>query len=151
MTDLATVDFFSDPAIAQDPYAYFDALREQNPVFREPHQGVVAVTGYQEVMAAFKDHETFSAVNAIGGPFPPLPFTPDGDDISAQIEAHRHEFPIHEHMVVMDPPAHEKARSLLSRLLTPRRLKENEDFMWQLVDQQIDEFIGNGRRVGEHW
>ena len=40
MTDLATVDFFSDPAIAQDPYAYFDALREQNPVFREPHQGV---------------------------------------------------------------------------------------------------------------
>ena len=27
-------------------------LREQNPVFREPHQGVVAVTGYQEVMAA---------------------------------------------------------------------------------------------------
>ena len=145
MTDLATVDFFSDPATAQNPYQYFDHLREQNPVFREPHQGVVAVTGYQEVMAAFKDHQTFSAVNAIGGPFPPLPFTPEGDDISAQIEAHRHEFPIHEHMVVMDPPAHEKARSLLSKLLTPRRLKENEDFMWQLVDRQIDEFIDNGR------
>ncbi|MBX7433279.1 cytochrome P450 [Mycobacterium sp. Y57] len=145
MTDLANVDFFSDPAIAQDPYAYFDYLREQNPVFREHHQGVVAVTGYQEVMAAFKDHATFSAVNAIGGPFPPLPFTPEGDDISEQIEAHRHEFPIHEHMVVMDPPAHEKARSLLSKLLTPRRLKENEDFMWQLVDQQIDQFIDNGR------
>ena len=145
MTDLATVDFFSDPATAQNPYQYFDHLREQNPVFREPHQGVVAVTGYQEVMAAFKDHQTFSAVNAIGGPFPPLPFTPEGDDISAQIEAHRHEFPIHEHMVVMDPPAHETARSLLSKLLTPRRLKENEDFMWQLVDRQIDEFIDNGR------
>ena len=144
MTDLVDADFFSDPALAQSPYAYFDALREQNPVFREPHQGVVAVTGYQEVMAAFKDHATFSAVNAIGGPFPPLPFTPEGDDISEQIEAHRHLFPIHEHMVVMDPPAHEKARSLLSRLLTPRRLKENEDFMWQLVDQQIDQFIDRG-------
>ncbi len=144
MTDLVDADFFSDPALAQNPYAYFDALREQNPVFREPHQGVVAVTGYQEVMAAFKDHATFSAVNAIGGPFPPLPFTPEGDDISEQIEAHRHLFPIHEHMVVMDPPAHEKARSLLSRLLTPRRLKENEDFMWQLVDQQIDQFIDRG-------
>lgn len=145
MTDLASADFFSDPALAQDPYAYFDALREQNPVWREPHHGVVAVTGYQEVMAAFKDHATFSAVNAIGGPFPPLPFTPNGDDISEQIEAHRHEFPIHEHMVVMDPPAHAKARSLLGKLLTPRRLKENEDFMWKLVDQQIDQFIGNGR------
>ena len=64
MTDLATVDFFSDPDTAQNPYPYFDYLREQNPVFREPHHGVVAVTGYQEVVAAFKDHETFSAVNA---------------------------------------------------------------------------------------
>ena len=145
MTDLAEADFFSDPAISQSPYEYWDRMRELGPVTREPHYGVVAVTGYQEVMAAFKDHESFSAVNAIGGPFPPLPFTPEGDDISAQIEAHRHLFPIHEHMVVMDPPAHEKARSLLSKLLTPRRLKENEDYMWRLVDSQIDQFIDNGR------
>ncbi|KWX23356.1 cytochrome P450 [Mycolicibacterium wolinskyi] len=145
MTDLASVDYFSDPAITQDPYEYFDYLRSQGPVFAEPHHGVVAVTGYQEVMAAFKDTDSFSAVNAIGGPFPPLPFEPEGDDISAQIEAHRHEFPIFEHMVVMDPPEHERARSLLSRLLTPRRLKENEDYMWQLADRQLDEFIANGR------
>lgn len=145
MTDLASVDFFSDPAVSQSPYEYWDQLREKGPVTREPHYGVVAVTGYQEVLAAFKDHDSFSAVNAIGGPFPPLPFTPAGDDITEQIEAHRHLFPIHEHMVVMDPPAHEKARSLLSKLLTPRRLKENEDYMWRLVDSQIDEFIGNGR------
>ncbi|MGB3355593.1 MAG: cytochrome P450 [Mycobacterium sp.] len=145
MTDLAAVNFFADESVSQDPYEYWDYLREQGPVTREPHFGVVAVTGYQEVMAAFKDHDHFSAVNAIGGPFPPLPFAPEGDDITEQIEAHRHEFPIHEHMVVMDPPAHERARSLLSRLLTPRRLKENEDFMWQLVDSQIDQFINNGR------
>ncbi|MCK0173451.1 cytochrome P450 [Mycolicibacterium sp. F2034L] len=145
MPDLATVDFFSDPDVSQSPYDYWDAVRAQGPVVKEPHHDVVVVTGYQEVMAAFKDHESFSAVNAIGGPFPPLPFVPEGDDISAQIEAHRHLFPIYEHMVVMDPPAHEKARSLLSKLLTPRRLKENEDFMWQLVDRQIDEFIDNGR------
>jgi cytochrome P450 len=145
MTDLASVDFFSDYELSQDPYAYWDHLREQNPVYREPHHGVYAVTGYQEVMAAFKDHGSFSAVNAIGGPFPPLPFVPEGDDITEQIEAHRHLFPIYEHMVVMDPPAHERARSLLNKLLTPRRLKENEDYMWSLVDSQIDLFIGKGR------
>lgn len=144
MTDLADVDYFTNAEIAQDPYAYWDHLREQGPVVREPHYGVVAVTGYQEVQAAFKDVESFSAVNAIGGPFPPLPFTPDGDDISALIESHRHEFPIFEHMVVMDPPEHEKARSLLSRLLTPRRLQENEDYIWNLADRQFDEFIANG-------
>ena len=145
MTDLAAVDFFSDPAVSQNPYEYWDYLRQQGPVTREPHYGVVAVTGYQEVMAAFKDHQSFSAVNAIGGPFPPLPFTPEGDDISAQIEAHRHLFPIYEHMVVMDPPAHDKARSLLSKLLTPRRLKENEEYMWKLVDSSIDAIIDKGR------
>ena len=144
MTDFVSVDYFSDPAVAQDPYDYLDYLRSQGPVFREPHHGVVAVTGYAEVMAAFKDVDSFSAVNAIGGPFPPLPFEPLGDDISELIEAHRHQFPINEHLVVMDPPAHTRARSLLSKLLTPKRLKENEDFMWQLVDHQLDEFITNG-------
>lgn len=145
MNDLAERDYFSDAVVAQDPYDYWDQLRSRGPVFREPHYGVVAVTGYAEVQAAFKDVASFSAVNAIGGPFPPLPFTPSGDDIGEQIEAHRHEFPIFEHMVVMDPPEHGKARSLLGRLLTPRRLKENEDYIWQLADRQLDEFIANGR------
>jgi cytochrome P450 len=145
MTDLASVDYFSDRAVAQDPYEYLEYLRTQGPVFQEPHHGVVAVTGYAEVMAAFKDTDAFSAVNAIGGPFPPLPFEPEGDDITELIEAHRHQFPINEHLVVMDPPEHERARSLLSKLLTPKRLKENEDFMWKLVDRQLDEFLDNGR------
>jgi len=43
MTDLASVDYFSDQAVAQDPYEYLDYLRSQGPVCREPHQGVVAV------------------------------------------------------------------------------------------------------------
>jgi cytochrome P450 len=144
MTDLASIDYFSDQAVAQDPYDYLDYLRSQGPVFREPHHGVVAVTGYTEVMAAFKDVDAFSACISIGGPFPPLPFEPTGDDITELIEAHRHQFPINEHLVTMDPPAHARARSLLSKLLTPRRLKENEDYMWQLVDRQLDEFIANG-------
>jgi cytochrome P450 len=145
VTDLASIDYFSDQAVAQDPYAYLDYLRSQGPVFREPHHGVVAVTGHAEVIAAFKDTDAFSACISIGGPFPPLPFEPEGDDITGQIEAHRHQLPINEHMVTWDPPAHERARSLLSKLLTPRRLKENEDYMWQLVDHQLDELIANGR------
>src|SRR5436190_7984203 len=45
----------------------------------------------------------------------------------------------------MDPPEHEKARSLLGRLLTPRRLQENEDYIWSLADKQLDEFIASGK------
>jgi cytochrome P450 len=144
MTDLTSLDYFSDEALAQDPSEYFDHLRSRNPVFREPHYGVVVVTGHQEVTEAFRNSEDLSAVNAIGGPFPPLPFEPEGDDISEQIEAHRHLFPIFEHMVTMDPPDHTRARSLLGRMLTPKRLQENEQYMWKLADRQLDEFIDNG-------
>ena len=31
------------------------------------------------------------------------------------------------------------------RLITPKRLKENEAFMWRLADQQLDEFVADGR------
>ena len=29
--------------------------------------------------------------------------------------------------------------------MTPRRLQENEDYIWSLADRQFDEFIANGR------
>lgn len=145
MTDLASVDYFSDPAIAQDPYGYLDYLRSRNPVFREPHHGVVAVTGHQEAIEVFRNSEDFSACVSVGGPFPPLPFRPEGEDISAQIEAHRSQFRVFEHMVTMDPPNHTRTRALLARLLTPKRLKENEEFMWDQADRQLDEFLTNGR------
>ena len=51
---------------------------------------------------------------------------------------------MNEHMVTMDPPMHTQERALVMRLLTPKRLKENEEFMWGLADRQIDEFIGDG-------
>ncbi len=145
MSDLLSLDYFTDPALTQDANEYFDEMRRRNPVYKEPHYGVVAVTGYHETLAAFKNHDAFSACISIGGPFPPLPFEPQGDDIREQIEAHRHLFPIFEHMVTMDQPDHTRSRSLLNKLLTPKRLKENEDFLWQLVDQQLDEFIADGR------
>ncbi|MFI6310316.1 cytochrome P450 [Nocardia fusca] len=144
MADLASVDYFSDPAIAQDPYEYLDYLRSRNPVFREPHYGVVAVTGYREAIEVFRNQEDFSAAVSIGGPFPPLPFEPEGDDIGDQIEAHRQQFRISEHMVTMDPPHHTRTRGLLNRLLTPKRLKENEEFMWDQADRQLDEFLDTG-------
>lgn len=152
MSNYDTIDFFTDPSLVPDPHPYFDYLRSRNPVLRLPHYGVVAVTGYEEATAVYKDTDSFSNCVALGGPFPPLPFTPEGDDINAQIDAHRESFPMYEHMVTMDPPDHSRARSILSRLLTPSRLKQNEEFMWRLADRQLDEFLVNGECefIGEY-
>src|SRR5699024_7573246 len=137
-------DFFTDPAFVPDPQPYFDHLRSNGAVTREPHHGVVAVTGYEETLDVYKDSDTYSNCVALGGPFPPLPFEPVGDDIDDLIGRHRHKMPAHEHMVTMDPPDHTRARSLLSRLLTPARLKENQEFLWRLADAQLDEFVAAG-------
>src|SRR6185436_18540968 len=58
---------------------------------------------------------------------------------------HRAELPMFEHMVTMDPPQHTQERAILMRLITPKRLKQNEDFMWRLADEQLDEFVADGR------
>jgi cytochrome P450 len=139
------IDFFTDESLAADPYPYLEHLRSQCPVYREPHHGVMAVTGYDEAVAVYRDHEVFSSCNSPTGPFPALPFEPEGDDIGALIDEYRDQLPLSEHMVTFDPPKHTAHRELLRRLLTPRRLKENEDFMWRLADRQIDEFLEQGR------
>ena len=108
------------------------------------NNGVLAVTGWEAANAVYKDTENYSSCVAVMGPFTPMPFTPEGDDICAQLEEHRTGILMYEHMVTMDPPHHTDARSVLSRLLTPKRLKENEDFMWRLADRHIDEFLAAG-------
>ena len=67
------------------------------------------------------------------------------DDISELIEAHRDQFPMHEHLVSFDPPRHTAHRALLNGLFTPKRLKENEEFMWHLADELTDEFVEDGQ------
>jgi cytochrome P450 len=92
---------------------------------------------------AYKD-PAFSSCVAVAGPFPPLPFTPVGDDITGLINEHRGAIPMAEHIVTMDSEDHAKVRGLLSKLITPKRLSENEEFIWRLADQQIDKFLDRG-------
>ena len=143
MSDFESVDFFTDPSLIPDPYPYFDHLRERCPVTSRSEQGVVAITGHREALAVYKD-PAFSSCVSVAGPFSGLPFEPEGDDIGELIEQHRSQIPMSEHIVTQDPPDHTRTRGLLSRLLTPKRLKENEDFMWRLADTQLDEFVSRG-------
>ena len=145
MTDFDDVNFFRNRSLTNDPYPYFDHLRGQCPVMREPHKGVCMVTGYNEAVSVYRDHATLSSCNAVSGPFVKFSVPLDGDDISAVIDAHRAELPFSDQLPSFDPPMHTAHRGLLMRLITPKRLKENEDFMWRLADQQIDKIIEAGK------
>jgi cytochrome P450 len=144
LDDFDAIDFFRAKPLWQDPYPYHEALRAHGPVWREPHHGAVMVTGYEEAVSVYHDTERFSNCNSVAGPFTEWPVPFEGDDISDIIEAHRDVLPFSDQLPTFDPPKHTAHRALLMRLITPKRLKENEEFMWRLADQQIDEFIASG-------
>ena len=145
MSDWTTIDYFTDESLIEDPYPYLDELRSQCPVLPLPHLGVVAVTGYDEAGEIYRDTDSFSSCNSVIGPYAAFPVPLEGDDVTEIVAEYRDQLPMHEHMVTMDPPEHTQERALLMRLLTPRRLKDNEAFMWRLADQQLDEFVADGR------
>jgi cytochrome P450 len=142
--DFAAVDFFRDGGLLEDPYPYYDALRGQCPVRREPHHGVVMVTGYDEAVEVFHDPRTFSSCISVTGPFPGFPVPLEGDDVTELIERHRDEIPFSDQLPTLDPPAHTMHRALLMRLITPKRLKENEASMWRIADRLLDAFLAGG-------
>jgi cytochrome P450 len=147
MSDLADVDFFRDKSVVADPYPYLAYLSEQGPVVREPHYGVLMVTGYREAREVYLDVDTYSSCNSVTGPFAKFPVPIEGPgitDISDVIEQYRDDLPMHDQIICFDPPKHTDHRALLMRLLTPRRLAENEESMWRLADQQIDTFADRG-------
>jgi cytochrome P450 len=143
--DFATVDYFTEPSLIEDPEPYFDFILEHGPVWREPVHGMFVVSGYDEVVTVGRDPETFSSCNSFSGPFPPLPEHPAGDDAEEVIAKHRHLFANSESLVTFDPPAHTAHRGLMMRLLTPRRLKENEEFMWRAAGEELDRVTSTGR------
>ena len=71
--DFAEMDFFRDKRLVEDPYPYYEALREQCPVTREEHHGVTMVTGWDEACAVLNDAETWSSCISVTGPFPGFP------------------------------------------------------------------------------
>src|ERR1700709_2776880 len=145
--DLTTVDFFRHRRLTDDPSVFYEALRSKCPVSREDHYGVTMVTGWQEAVDVYNDSESFSSCISVTGPFPGFPVSlggREGDDISELIVEHRDEIPFSDQLPTLDPPTHTNHRALLMRLITPKRLKENEDAMWVLADQMLDDFLAPG-------
>jgi len=142
--DFEIVDFFTDQSLVPDPYSYFEFLRSKGAVVPLPERGVVAVTGYEESLEVLRDPETYSSCNVVDGPIAGLPFQPEGDDVGALIEQNRYRMPMGDYLITQDPPIHTAHRGLLMRLLTPKRMRGNEAFIWYLSGRQIDTFVEQG-------
>src|SRR4029079_17056179 len=96
-------------------------------------------------LAVYNDPERFSNCNTVAGPFFPFSEPLEGDDVTDIIERHRDELPFSDQLPSFDPPRHDEHRALMMRLLTPGRLRANEEFMERLADRQLEELVRAGR------
>lgn len=117
-------DFFDDP------FPYYRALREHDPVHRMP-DGAYLLTRYADCEAVYKDARTFSSDKKIE-------FKPKYGDA-----------PLFEHhttsLVFNDPPLHTHVRRAIMAALSPRVIAEMEASLIALVDHLLDAMAAKGR------
>lgn len=142
--ELTERDYYTDHSICKNPYEFFEALRGFGPVYKPPNRDYYIVTGFQETLEVLGNTRDFSATIALQGAAAPLPFKPEGSDITAQVAAHQYEFQGGNLVVNYDDTLHHNSRSLLNRLFVPSRLKANQEFMEAFADELIKEVVAEG-------
>lgn len=144
MQNLAERDYYTDHSILRDPYEFFDAVRQHGPVYKPPGRDYWIVTGFPEVLEVMTNSRDFSATIALQGAAAPLPFTPQGSDITAEIAAHQYDFMGGDLVVNYDDTLHHNSRSLLNRLFVPSRLKANQEFITSYADDMVRKIVAKG-------
>jgi cytochrome P450 len=114
------------PALGADLHAALARLRAMGPVtWSEEHGGFWVVTGYDEVLAAAQDWETFSSAQGVNVPLSPV-------KVNALPE-------------VVDPPVHREYKRLINAWFTPKVVAQHEGATRALVTRLIDAFVADGR------
>jgi cytochrome P450 len=112
-----------------DPYPIYEALRAEAPVYHNEELGFWAFARHEDVLAAFRDWQTYSNRGGVA-----LEQSPGNDGSITTFLS----------MLGMDPPRHGQIRSLVSRGFTPRRVSALEPRIRELATRYIDRFIENG-------
>ncbi len=113
-----------------DPYPYFHALREHDPVHRMP-DGSYIITRYDDCETLYKEAKTYSS------------------DKKVEFHPKFGESPLFEHhttsLVFNDPPLHTHVRRAIAGALSPRAIAEMEIGLIELVDRLLNELARKGQ------
>ena len=117
-----------DYAIHEDPYPTYARLRDEAPLYRNDELDFWALSRHDDVLAAFRNPAQLS--NRFGVSLDPSAYGPS---------AHRSMS-----FLAMDPPAHTRMRSLVSKAFTPRRVAALEDGVRRLAVEHIEAAVAAG-------
>ena len=135
---------FIDPAIQINPFDYYRALREGDPVHFEADLGMYLVSRHDDLMTVLRD---------------PVVFSQELGYYQQMAHGHLDEmkdilrsegggfFP---DVANIDPPRHTRVRRLLAQAFSRKRMKALEPQFERLVDELIDGFADRGEVDGLH-
>ena len=132
---LSEFDFF-DPEVIECPFDFYRAAREEAPVYQLPGTNVFFVSRYNDVREALKRTDVFS--NEFNEELNPPPKNPEALAIYAEGWAPA------DTLLTLDPPRHKVYRSLLNKVFSNSRVEGMHDYMVQIVNELMDDWIDEG-------
>jgi len=115
--------------VHEDPYPIYRTLREDAPAYRQDALGFWALSRHADVLAAFRDTETFSSRCGV----------------SLDRDAFHENASTTMSFLAMDAPRHTRMRALVSRGFTPRRVAELEPRIREIAIGYLDALAPAGR------
>jgi cytochrome P450 len=128
---------FMDPDIQESPFAYYDALLREAPVYFMPEIGAYVVSKYKDIQHVVAHPEIWSIDMRA------LPQAQLIKTAAAQQILETEGFP-RDTKLTTDPPRHTGYRAALRNAFTPARVRAQEEFVQQAVDDLIDAMPAQG-------
>jgi len=125
-------------AVQENPYDYYDVLREQAPVYYDPQLKVYIVSRYDLLMEAIRNTDVFSNI----GSQAPAEMRAPPPEVK---EIEKRGWPKVNTMVTNDPPSHTRYRKMVDYAFTPKRVRVLKPSMDEIVNMLIDGFIDQGK------
>ncbi len=117
-------------AVHDDPYETYRRLRDEAPAYWNDDLGFWVLSRFDDVIEAFRDHQTFSSAGGVALESRRPLGTLDTGASSMMIE--------------MDPPDHTVFRRLVSRVFTGHRVAMMEQQVRNTVDGYLDAVVARG-------
>jgi cytochrome P450 len=128
MTEAIGFDPFSEEFF-DDPYDLYRRMRDQEPVSFNERYGFWALFRYEDVSRAHKEWQTFSSSHGVD-----LSTLSKPPELIRQLQS----------IIMMDPPDHDRLRSLVSRAFTPRAVMTLEPMVREVIGGALDMCDGDG-------
>ena len=134
-------DSFGDPETIECPFPFYQALRDEEPIFFSERLGAYVVTRYADIQKISLNQKLFCSMMSGSNEFGDLNFAPAFDKVYAELGVP----PQVPTLVRTGGEQHRRYRSLVDRYFSAPAVNLLRPLLTERVDGLIDSFIDKGR------